>query len=796
MLMGLRHTIRIFDSHPEFEQFKDSFSGPRARALDPVLLRMRALELAEEFEPRSDRSDLEETLAQIEVSYDWLSFRQIAPMLAFLGQTLFRDVSTPVPSIIERKILEFDGPIFFFVGHTSYYDYLLAANLLRNLSVPEPVMHVTGSMCEGWISNWLKGFRTLRVPKTLSHMKHRAYSWFSAAIAERRDPQVLFARTSRYTVRARDGILREPYVPHGVISAVKATGRALVIPVAVSYSVIPEDRYLTASALFPTLPILPGSWVHFIPFALRIRKSEKFFQGIAGAFGDVSVNLGEPFVLADDDSLTLQRISHRAIEEIARNKLIHPTHIVAKAMMQGAKSVDGGTLRRQVEREIEGARSFFRSRYRKEPPFHPLIVSDLPESISRGVTALADRGALSRAPFRRKHTPGDVSLLQFYGYHGDRRIYPLSGRNSMTVVNAGAWGYTLALHIGANVLRKEELAEHSLVLYDSREDLIEKLTVDGKHPWHFRDIPLPRSVRPEADPLAAISDTSLILMVTPSKYFHSMVVKILELAPEGSDLVIATKGFIPETGLLPCQTARQEMGRLGKNMRLAALSGANLAHEIVDGGAGVTQIACEHPETFERLSALIETEKFRVVYSSDVIGTTISAALKNVYSIGFGILEGSKMAPENFLATYSTLVTSEIRQFGLLLGASPETFDAESQVWIADLLATCRGGRSARFGRDLGSLTDKAGKSIGARVLLDQYRKKKMAIEGFEASRFAQRMASQRGFHPPILGEIYSMLHGGKKVDVDGFIEKCLDALSHRSAVSPPSAIPYRTRRP
>ena len=99
--MGLRHTIRIFDSHPEFEQFKDSFSGPRARALDPVLLRKRALELAEEFEPRSDRSDLEETLAEFEVSYDWLSLRQIAPMLAFLGQTLFRDVSAPVPSTIE-----------------------------------------------------------------------------------------------------------------------------------------------------------------------------------------------------------------------------------------------------------------------------------------------------------------------------------------------------------------------------------------------------------------------------------------------------------------------------------------------------------------------------------------------------------------------------------------------------------------------------------------------------------------------------------------------------------------------
>jgi len=271
-------------------------------------------------------------------------------------------------------------------------------------------------------------------------------------------------------------------------------------------------------------------------------------------------------------------------------------------------------------------------------------------------------------------------------------------------------------------------------------------------------------------------------------------VRILDLAPEGSDLVIATKGFIPETGLLPCQTAHREMERHGKKMRLSVLSGANLAHEIVRGGAGVTQIACEDEETFERLRQLIETPRFRVVYSGDVIGTSISAALKNVYAIGFGMLEGSKKAPENFLATYATLVTAEIRQFGMILGAAPETFDAESQVWMADLLATCRGGRSAAFGRDLAEMDEKQGKLRPARILLEQYRKKRIAVEGFEATRFAQRIASQRGFHPPILGEIYAILHGGKELDIDGFIEKCLDALIHRMNHPVPSTV--RTRSP
>ena len=113
---------------------------------------------------------------------------------------------------------------------------------------------------------------------------------------------------------------------------------------------------------------------------------------------------------------------------------------------------------------------------------------------------------------------------------------------------------------------------------------------------------------------------------------------------------------------------------------------------------------------------------------------------------------------------------------------------------MADLLATCRGGRSARFGRDLVSMDEKHGKYLPARVLMDQYRKKRIAIEGFEASRYAHRMATQRGFHPPILGEIYSILHGGKKIDVDAFIDKCLDALKNERNY-PSAAIRYRPKR-
>ncbi len=785
---------KLLDSYVGYKQFEKYFSDQLSAPIDVEGLRAKALKLAQEHEPRGDYRELIKALSDLDVVYDPVTLGRVSSMIAFLTRTMFRDVSGALPETHRARIKAFHGPKFFFVGHASYFDYAHTAELARKIGETIPIMHVCGSITTGWVAKWLQGFRCLEVPKNLAPVQHRAYSWFTASLADSGESQAIFSRTSRYTVRSRDGILREPYVPHGVIAAVKTTGRALVIPVAISYSCIPEDAYLTAPRFFPILSMLPLRKSLGLPILFLLGKTEKLLRGLDLVFGEVSVNLGEPFELADDNSLSMQRISHKAIEEIARNKLIHPSQLMAKAIT-GLDKIHPKTIRQRVEQEIEGIQAFFERRYRKEPPFHPVVTADVDETIRRGLGTLTVRSAVRKWPFRRHYIPGNLPLLNFYAYHADRRIYPLRGRNTLTVINAGVWGYTLALHIGKNLLKKEDLSEHSLILYDSREDLIERLTVEGYHPWHFKEVALPRSVRPEADLRAAIGDTSLILVVTPSKYFHALIVKIVEYAPEGTDLIIATKGFIPETGLLPCQTAQRELNRIGRKMSVGALSGANLAHEIVYGGAGVTQVACENYETFERLRTLIETPRFRVVYSRDVIGTAIAAALKNVYAIGFGVLEGSKKVPENFLATYATLVTAEIRQFGLLLGAIPETFDAESQVWMADLLATCRGGRSATFGRDLAEMDEKHGKSRPALLLLDQYRKKKIAIEGYEAARLAHRIATQRGFHPPILGEIYSILHGGKQVDVDSFVEKCLDALGAKATSSIPSVVRHRTTR-
>ncbi|HTP58610.1 MAG TPA: NAD(P)H-dependent glycerol-3-phosphate dehydrogenase, partial [Spirochaetia bacterium] len=96
-----------------------------------------------------------------------------------------------------------------------------------------------------------------------------------------------------------------------------------------------------------------------------------------------------------------------------------------------------------------------------------------------------------------------------------------------------------------------------------------------------------------------------------------------------------------------------------------------------------------------------------VVYSSlDVRGVQVSAALKNVVAIAFGMLDALKETSDRFGDNTESLLLAaglnEIQAIGRAMGAThPETFT--SIAGVGDLDVTCRSihGRNRRFGREI-----------------------------------------------------------------------------------------------
>ena len=94
--------------------------------------------------------------------------------------------------------------------------------------------------------------------------------------------------------------------------------------------------------------------------------------------------------------------------------------------------------------------------------------------------------------------------------------------------------------------------------------------------------------------------------------------------------------------------------------------------------AGEEEVAKEVREIFRN-------EKLRVYITKDVVGVEVGGALKNIFAIGGGIVEGLGLG-YNTLAALVTIGCSEMRRLALALGANPHTFSGLSGLFILLLL--------------------------------------------------------------------------------------------------------------
>jgi glycerol-3-phosphate dehydrogenase (NAD(P)+) len=101
-------------------------------------------------------------------------------------------------------------------------------------------------------------------------------------------------------------------------------------------------------------------------------------------------------------------------------------------------------------------------------------------------------------------------------------------------------------------------------------------------------------------------------------------------------VVSLTKGF--ETGTLHRMT--EIIAELLPGHPAAALSGPNLAKEIMAGQAAASVIATEDQTVATELQAVLRRGVFRIYTNHDVIGCEVAGALKNVVAIAAGMAQG------------------------------------------------------------------------------------------------------------------------------------------------------------
>jgi len=210
-------------------------------------------------------------------------------------------------------------------------------------------------------------------------------------------------------------------------------------------------------------------------------------------------------------------------------------------------------------------------------------------------------------------------------------------------------------------------------------------------------------------------------------------------------VVSLSKGLERDTLLRMTQVVREEL----PGHPAAALSGPNLAREILMGQAAASVIATEDLALAAAIQGVLGRGQFRIYLNHDVIGCELGGALKNVVAIAAGIGQGLGVG-DNTRAAVISRGLAEITRLGVAMGAEPATF--AGLAGMGDLIATCMSpySRNRLVGERLGQ-----GVPL-AQVLGDLH----MVAEGVQTAAVVLELADRHGLELPICRAIHGVVGG------------------------------------
>ena len=246
----------------------------------------------------------------------------------------------------------------------------------------------------------------------------------------------------------------------------------------------------------------------------------------------------------------------------------------------------------------------------------------------------------------------------------------------VTVVGATSWGTTLGI-----ILARQG---HDVRLLARTEDEALGLETRRENARFVPGFPFPDSMRVRAD-ADAFSDADVAILAVPSHTLRDNIRRVASDIPPGCIVVSAVKGLELNTGRRMSQILREELPN-GADLSICALSGPNLASEIVRGRPAPTVIASSNQDAALEAQAIINSSVFRVYTNADIVGVEFCGALKNIIALGAGICDGLGLG-DNAKSGFMTRGLAEIARLGVAAGASPATF--AGLAGMGDLVATC-----------------------------------------------------------------------------------------------------------
>jgi glycerol-3-phosphate dehydrogenase (NAD(P)+) len=175
----------------------------------------------------------------------------------------------------------------------------------------------------------------------------------------------------------------------------------------------------------------------------------------------------------------------------------------------------------------------------------------------------------------------------------------------------------------------------------------------------------------------------VLFLCVPTWEVNAAAKQIAKTAHPNEKRIVITFAKGVDRGFLTMDELLRD--RLPKHYDIGVIYGPMIASEIEHNMSAHGVIALSNAKWYADLRSHFAIAQIHLEMSGDMRGVTLCAALKSVYAIGFGMLDGLKLG-WNSKGRMAVMVLAELKRLLADLHADPYT--AEGLAGLGDILAT------------------------------------------------------------------------------------------------------------
>jgi glycerol-3-phosphate dehydrogenase (NAD(P)+) len=256
----------------------------------------------------------------------------------------------------------------------------------------------------------------------------------------------------------------------------------------------------------------------------------------------------------------------------------------------------------------------------------------------------------------------------------------------VAVIGAGSWGTALA--------QAAAMAGRSVSLVARTDQQAGTINADRSN-----DAALPgQSLLPAITASGSFSGADAVILAVPAQATRTLLASIDPSLLAGIPVVLSAKGL--ETGTLARQS--EILSDMAADAVPYVLSGPSFAADVAAGRPTAVTLAGDDANATSELAAALAGPSFRPYAADDRIGVEIAGALKNVYALACGAVDGAQLGASARAALIARGY-AEMARMVTAMGGSAHTLTGLAGLGDLTLTCTSTQSRNYQFGMALGA---------------------------------------------------------------------------------------------